>query len=246
MTEIILPHLELQYQYAKQAVRINNIPLSQALLEYTSFWKIIKNKDWDYDPNTEIWQSYCSQIQTQDENPALLAYKLATEEVEEKNNHPTESCFWFDYRIEDNDHDKEVVRIHFGNNDRSGFSPLSIKRYDIRQQELKQLFSYVQTKHPQAQLVKGGSWLYNLSSYRRLFPQSYTQDMEVQLPPVPRNLGLWGQFLDKNGLLKTDQADEFLAKANLAQTKEQLLDSFKFKYLKPKCQIEDFYHHLNL
>ena len=65
---------------------------------------------------------------------------------------------------------------------------------------------------PAARTVQGGSWLYNLEAYRRLFPVASRRPV-VRPPPGRVRLGgtsSWGQFLDYREAVKPDLRAAFL------------------------------------
>lgn len=70
-----------------------------------------------------------------------------------------------------------MVRIHFGHDPtrlRVGAAgPLARVNADERRAELATMCSAIRLRHPDAQLIRGTSWLYNLPAYQRLFPPAY-------------------------------------------------------------------------
>lgn len=83
--------------------------------------------------------------------------------------------------------------------DKEGKSPLSEERQQARLYDLKLMFESISKHHPDAKVVHGGSWLYNLKSYQRLFPEIFTTNMKVEEIPFPKTSGIWGQFLNSEG-----------------------------------------------
>jgi hypothetical protein len=95
------------------------------------------------------------------------------------------------------------VRIHFSNRDSAdGRGPLARAKADRRISELREMFGHIHARHPDAKTVRGGSWLYNLEAYRRLFPPEYAastfEPEQVRLDGTSS----WGQLLDFRGLVK--------------------------------------------
>lgn len=174
--ELPLAHFSLQDKYAQRAVEISKLTHGQALMEFTQFWRRIhntlelKNKkmEWSFDPTTSEWQEFMSRI-SKGESADLVAVDLSM-----RNNQDTEAgkryfgCFRYDFNAKFND-DTGVIKIHFKNRDESGLGPLSKKRQSERREDLTQMFTDIKHNYPQAQVVHGGSWLYNLESYRRYF-----------------------------------------------------------------------------
>ena len=103
-----------------------------------------------------------------------------------------------------------VVRIHFGNHDRDGTSPLAPAKIAKRRRELTRMFGWMRATHPGACEVRGTSWLYDRESYRRLFPLEYVAAREVlRRTPSLQGSSRWGQFLDARGAVKADLRDRF-------------------------------------
>jgi hypothetical protein len=108
------------------------------------------------------------------------------------------------------------------------------------------MFESIKKYRPQTKVVQGGSWLYNLRSYQRLFPDTFIANMKVEEIPFPRSSGIWGQFLNNQGNVSETMKHAFLERVRDAKTIEQLLQCFEFRILFPKTQIEDFYSHFRI
>ena len=106
------------------------------------------------------------------------------------------------------------VRLHFHPGLQRSDSPLSLVNQHRRRQELTALLSKIVLLEPDIHVV-GASWLYNLNSYRRLFPQRYLDSLQPIEPPYQR-LPLWGQFLHRDRSVRTVAAQRF--RTRLAQT----------------------------
>jgi hypothetical protein len=243
-----LEHFSLQLAYGRKAAEISTISLEQALIEFTQYWARINNASflitnnlkWSFDPSTPYWQELCARIQN-GEKADVIAYDLYRRNDQETNEGETIfGCFRFDFNSEF-EGDAGVIKLHFHNRDVSGFGPLSRERQAKRIKDLKSMFSAIQENYPQAKVVHGGSWLYNIEAYTRLFPRSFTTHISVEEVPFPRTSGIWGQFINSEGAIKNEMVDAFLTKVNKAKTIDQLLQCFEFKILYPSGKIEDFY-----
>ncbi len=108
-----------------------------------------------------------------------------------------------------------VVRIHFGARDsEDGQGPLASGKVDRRRAELRDLFGHVRAQHPRARSVRGGSWLYNLEAYRRLFPADYSASRFLPARVRLDGTSSWGQLLDFRGEVKPEVRQALVA--NLA------------------------------
>ena len=108
----------------------------------------------------------------------------------------------FSYELQDDD---TVVRIHFSARDgEDDQGPLTRDKMDRRKADLKAMFAHVRAQHPQARSVRGGSWLYNLEAYRRLFPEDYGASRFAPARVRLDGTSSWGQLLDFRGAVKPD------------------------------------------
>jgi len=138
-------------------------------------------------------------------------------------------CFSYHYESE-----ARTIRFHFGNRDGSGPGPLSRELDLVQRQELAAMFADVRRQVPEAEAVHGWSWLYNLPSYRRLFPPAYVETA-VPVQPELQFMSMWGQFLDRYWDLRPGPASLFLHRLGTARTAEALVESFPLPVLAPRC-----------
>lgn len=106
-----------------------------------------------------------------------------------------------------------MVRIHFGNRvPQAGAGPLHSSRIAERRGELTEMVGWLARKHPGARRIDGGSWLYNLDAYRRLFPPEFAASRDPRNgPEYLHGLSTWGQFIDYRAQVRPDVRDRFLA-----------------------------------
>ena len=133
------------------------------------------------------------------------------------------------------------LRLHFENRETSEHGALSKARMPLRKSELSAMFRYIQAKHPDVQTVRGGSWLYNIPAYLRLFPLDYVKTAK----PVGYETGfwaLWGQFIARNGSIRQPAAAQFLKCLSQQETIEGCLQCFPYQVLRPECSVEKFYN----
>ena len=105
-----------------------------------------------------------------------------------------------------------VIRLHFSPNDtEDGSGPLARGKYQRRIDELTSMFAFVRQQYGDgATAVLGGSWLYNLEAYKRLFPAEYVASLRIHTAPSNFTGGSWwGQFVDHREAVVTARAAEF-------------------------------------
>lgn len=109
--------------------------------------------------------------------------------------------------------DDGTLRIHFQNRELGQeLSPLSTARIEARMADLRAMFSFIQREYPNALRVKGGSWLYNLEAYRRLFPPEYGASRQPAQEPIRLSgTSTWGQMVDHRGQVRPEARARFLA-----------------------------------
>lgn len=130
------------------------------------------------------------------------------------------------------------LRLHFANLDPTGH-PLAAERMAHRIAELHALIADVERRGLDVTTVRGGSWLYHVPAYRRLFPPVYL-DTLTPSPPEPSFLSQWGQFLRADGSVRSSLADDFLAALAEATTTVECLAAFPLPVLKAECDFRDF------
>lgn len=223
----------LQIKFATIVARVLNIPLSKALENYTALYRRFKlplDQNHESDVNNSVWKQFLSHI---GDKERLISE--ATDIVCKESLIQTDTCFSYAYDERD-----KAVNIHFANNDSNEHGPLSDKRIPVRREELKAMFAVIKQKHPDAERVRGSSWIFNLPKYRDLFPENYTDRMGTPRCNVT-TMSIWGQFIDRQGRLRHDQAEKLLTHAEKARSEEELLEAFPLRELSVGCRIVDFY-----
>ncbi|MSR86918.1 hypothetical protein EXS70_01975, partial [Candidatus Peribacteria bacterium] len=159
--------ITLQIQFAREAARVDDISFAKALLLFTGIYRrsgIPLDERNELDDTNPQWQEFLSHIGNDEQlvTAALAMIRRPTPDT------PTENCFSYSY-----DETDKAINIHFENNDRHEKGPLSDERLGARVAELKSMFAEIKKKHPEAERVRGSSWIYNIPNYRRLFPHAY-------------------------------------------------------------------------
>lgn len=148
-------------------------------------------------------------------------------------------CFSFDAPKEG------VVRIHFAPRDlEGGVGPLRHTKYRRRTEELATMFAFIQREHPiDAREVVGGSWLYSLAAYRRLFAPAYIERLRIHTSPSQLTGGSWwGQFIDRDENVIVQRVKVFesrLASLELAEAWKM----FPMPAMTTRASIGVFYAH---
>jgi hypothetical protein len=145
-------------------------------------------------------------------------------------------CFYYSYPFRD----QPKVRLHFRNVDPSTWGALSPERFPARRNELTVLLREIRKKHPDAETVCGGSWLYNIEPYCRLFPPEYIASMK----PVGYELqfwALWGQFLRGGFRPNFEAITRFCDAIGEAKSPEGCKRCFPYEVMRPECDIGHFY-----
>lgn len=224
----------IQELFARRVSAVAGIPLEEALLMYTSYYKRIGVEDWKFSASHPLWRCLSEDI-NQGQSPAEAAFEL----YKVKRSRATEKtkrfgCMGFDCR-------RETVVMHFRNDFSSAQGPLSRHHMADRLVELGEMFAYLSRHHPEAQFVERFSWLYNYEAYRRLFPREYTTNMELVEGAPVRLHSTWGQFIDSSGAMCPERTGTFKQKVGTATSLDELLGSFPFSVYKPRAEIWFFY-----
>lgn len=249
--------LSLQLKFAEKIAQVSGQPFEYVLFEHTMLAANILRIDADTDP---AWQEYLhglSQCHNRDEWTYEFYLQMERMATSSDSRVMYFGCFYYYYPWRDT----RDIQLHFRNRETSGEAPLSRLRAPIRRGELKQMFQHVRTHHPDAERVRGGSWLYNIEAYRRLFPPAYISTARPADYETSRWASLWnrsldrnslfqwptytamcGQFLDRNRDTRKVPVQEFLSCLEQQATIEGCLSCFPYQVLIPRCPIDVFYN----
>jgi hypothetical protein len=226
---------DLQLQFAHKVTELSGLPLTRVLLEYTNLY-IRFGLGRDFRPAHLIWQAYLAGLQeTNDRHD--WTYRFYLTRAEAMTGPPVVATFGcFSYALWRGD----CIRLHFQNADTEGHSSLSVACRGQRRADLTALFGHVRQILPERVRVVGVSWLYNLETYRRLFPASYVATARV-LRNRFQSMPLWGQFLDRYGGIKAHMARPFVECLERQGSVERLHECFPFQVLTVEAPVQEFY-----
>ncbi len=226
---------ELNLLFAQRIAEVSTQTLDDALLNYTILYTRF-GLGRDFDPANPTWQEYLDGLRRVQDLTAYTDefYRTRPARPDLPAGQPDFGCFsyevWPDSRI----------RLHFHNADTSDYGPLSGQRIDARLSELRQMFRHLKRYIETPTTVVGGSWLYNIEAYRRLFPPAFLATARVSYADYPF-LVLWGQFLDRNGQIKEDLAGQFLDCLKAHCDLEGIKRCFPFPVWRLECPVHFFY-----
>ena len=125
--------------------------------------------------------------------------------------------------------------------------PLDKEKMGRRMHELTDMFREIKARHPEALYVRGCSNLYNLPSYRRLYPDTYVVgDIDYNPKLWKQGTTIWGQFLGGHNKtegeygFKEELAAPFLEKAKTVPL-DRLADALPYPPRTAEGNIQDFY-----
>jgi hypothetical protein len=231
-------YFELQLLFSDRVAAALGQPYSETLLTHTSLYQLLA-LDGDFDAAHPVWQEVVARACA--ENSAHQIYRLYLSRL---NVIPTFAeerhwgCFAYEYRPSYNGQ-RDVIRLHFDNQDTSSLGPLCGERMAARQAELTAMVRYIAAHEPHATAVCGGSWLYNRASYRRLFPPAFSASAVVDEPHYQYR-ALWGQFLQHDWTVNEGLATRFLDQVVAARSAHEFAACFPYQVLLTTCGIADF------
>ncbi len=213
------------------------------LIDYTMLRNLF-NLRVSHDLPNPLWDAFIEGLRTSD-NPEDWTYDFYRQRIGVASDASEErrffGCFSYVYPWR-NTH---KLRLHFENRDTSEYGALSKDRMSIRKSELSAMFRHIQANHPEVETVRGGSWLYNIPAYLRLFPPDYIKTAK-RVGYETSFWALWGQFVARKGSIRQPAAAQFLECLNEQKTVEGCLQCFPYQVLRPECSIGTFYDFYNL
>jgi hypothetical protein len=225
----------LNLKFAHQVQQVSGIPLPHVLLQYTNLY-IRFGLGHALDPAHPVWQKYIHGINSA-EDSLEWTYQFAQTQARLTSRGKGQSDFGcFSYSLWDG----RRLRLHFHNQEPENIHPLGESRLGARLGELSRMFSAIKKDHIEVETVVGGSWLYNLSAYRRLFPPAFLSTARPGGEDYPY-LVLWGQFLERNGQVRPGPARQFVDGLEKQATLVGVLDCFPLKATYLEAPVEVFY-----
>jgi hypothetical protein len=229
-----LGFFEIQEYFARRISDTSGTPFGEALLRYTSFYKRIGAKLWEFSAENPVWKSLIERM-NKGQSPAEAAFELHRASlVKSIDTTKRFGCMGFASR-------GTTVVMHFRNDFSSSHGPLSKHNKMDRLWELKEMFEHIFRYHPEAQFVEGCSWLYSYDAYCRLFPPEYMAGLELVKETPVRIHSAWGQFLNSSGEMDSERIGIFKQKIDATTSLAELLDSFPFKIYRARAEIKFFY-----
>ncbi len=226
-------YFDFQYDFAKLLEIRFKTPILESIFLYTNIYLQLTH-DFSFSKENAVWQNFIANFK---DGPDYIYQKYLEFNTDKQDANDSKfGCFSYHYEPED-----KTIKLHFTNRDYSGLGPLSTTRHQLRQTEIKDMFTDIKTNYPQADFVKGKSWLYNLEPYRSLFPPEFLAELREFTGPEWQFLTRWGQFISSEREVKQDLAQRFLACAESKDDVDLILDCFPLKILTAKIQISIFY-----
>lgn len=236
--ERLRDYFEVQLLFAQAVADRKSCALSEACLTVTNLHRRFGLGRAGGDAPSEGWARYAAGLERCTSGAEHLAWTVAflADSPAEESAKRRFGCF--SYELEDAG---SVVRIHFSNRDSTGdCGPLVRAKADRRVAELRAMFEFVRGNHPEARVARGGSWLYNLEAYRRLFPPAYAASRFEPERVRLDGTSSWGQVLDFRGDVKPAVRQALLdniATVDIAAPWR----AFPMRALRTESPIEDFY-----
>jgi len=212
------------------------MPLNEVLLHFTPLYPSL-GLGRDFDPSNAIWQAFLARLTTHRDRVdwAHTCYLDGrTRAGGDVDRSPTFGCFSYALWPENR------VRMHFRNGEEGSHGPLSRARRPVRIAELTAMVRHLRAVLPPAATIVGGSWLYNIEAYRRLFPPAFLATSRIGAHEY-QFIALWGQFLDRHGNVRAVMTRAFQDCLARQITADGLELCFPYRVLRLESPVEAFY-----
>ncbi len=206
-------YVDLQVRFAERVAVVADIPLPEALLRYTNFHRRMGLGVPGQGPPSEEWLAMVDRIDLRTHEQRVDHMHAALETKGDASLVLLPGRKGFGCVACEPPNADGMVRIHFGNRAPiADVGPLHVSRMGERRSELAEMVSWLAREHPSTRRIDGGSWLYNLEAYRRLFPPEFVASRDPRNgPPYLHGLSSWGQFIDHRGQVRPAARHRFLA-----------------------------------
>ncbi len=217
-------YFDLQLRFATKVADLSGLPLIHTVGSHTNIYVRLAMGP-RLDSANPAWLEYISTLATA-RDPAAWTHEVHLQRAHLRAGPEAAAAVGcFSYALVG----PNRARLHFHPGHQLSDSPLSLANQHLRRRELTELLSKMAFDHPDI-VVIGASWLYNLESYRRLFPRPYLDSLKPIEPPYQR-MPLWGQLLHRDRSVRTGASQRFLSKLAQVATLEQLSSCFPLPVL---------------
>lgn len=231
---------DLQLRFAAKVAEISGLSFADAVGNYTNIYVrlglghrlSLTNRD---------WLGYVAEL-IKVREPAKWTHTVHRQRLHLPIGPPPEETVGcFSYALAG----QGCVRLHFSVGNHVIESPLSIANRPVRQHELASLLARLKESSGEDVRIVGASWLYNLGSYRRLFPEPYIASLQA-VEHLYQRLPLWGQFLKRNRSVRPEAGASFLASVAKASSLGELASCFPLPILATTAPARWLYEHVGL
>jgi hypothetical protein len=246
----IRAHAELRCTFAHAVAALKALPFGDALRDFTDLHRRATGyRAGESDAADRDWASLIAAIGSLNNRDAMLDCVVDFMAAANLHRYGRSNSPHWPFRYDFHEPDR-TVRMHFGSlqfyrvDEMPQPGLLSRERLPELRESLRRMFTEIRSRHPAARQVRGGSWLYNWESYRRLYPAAFTASAEIQRGNFTGG-SRWGQFHTGQGEVNTLLAAEFrmrLARLDL----DDLEAAFPITTLSVRASIETFYREYGL
>lgn len=206
------PYFEVQLRLAARMAELTGASLGEAAFHNTNLHRRFGLGFAGITEPAPAWLDYAQRLEAADGVGAQVAVTQAMflQSEDEVLPHPGQEgfgCFAFDPPK------NGIVRIHFNNKDTDeAGGPLAAAKVSRRRAELAAMTLHIAERHPDAEVIAGKSWLYNLEAYRRLFPPEYGATRAIAAGPLHlTGTSSWGQMIDSREAIRPAVRDALVA-----------------------------------
>ena len=237
------PYFEVQLRLARRMAELTGAPLGEVVRNHTNLHRRLGLGVPAFVEPGPAWAAYAADLEASPSlaNQVVLtqaAFRQAVEEVLPLTGQSGFGCF-----AHETPNAEGGVKIHFNNRDTDDEGgPLASAKQARRLAELAAMVRHIATTHPEATHIKGGSWLYHLEAYRRLFPPAYVATAALHPGPHLTGTSTWGQLIDSREAIRPAVRDAVVA--NLAALDPRApWRVFPYQPLTPSAPVAVFVAH---
>lgn len=206
-------YVDLQVRFAERVAEVSGQPLSETLLRFTNLHRRMGLGVPGQADLGETWLTMVAGIEEMPHEARVARIHAAAEPKGDGSAVLLPGRIQFGCFACEPPNAEGMIRIHFGNRSTNGdVGPLHSSRIAERRKELATMFGWLVREYPRARRVDGGSWLYNIEAYRRLFPPDFAASRSTRNgPPYLHGMSSWGQFIDFRAQIRPQVRDAFIA-----------------------------------